>query len=99
MLMDTTEKLETQALEIVSSILKQRLHAKRVTAHQTVAYLSVMVDDNKHRPICRLYLKKPRKYIGTISSRKVETKNRIEKPADIWRFSKELIATIAGYGM
>ncbi len=88
---------EETAFEIVKSILAQKVEEQRICRSNAKTYLGIMLDNNSHRTICRLYLHNKKKYIGTLSERKVETRTQINDLADIAYFSSTLIDTLMKY--
>lgn len=90
----TAEQFE--AFHIVKGILCQKSKPERIVYHNTQAYLAVLLDGNNRRTICRIYLIK-RKFIGTISDKKVETKTEIDGIEDIYKFADVLLNTVKAY--
>lgn len=95
--MEPDEKTAVQILDSVREILSKKVKPERITLRETKRYLLVMLDENNCRPICRFYLDKQRKYMGTFNNYKVETKQRIEKISDISKYSNDLMTTVMGY--
>lgn len=92
----TTEEIE--AFFIVKSILRQFIESNRIVYRDTLSYFSVLLDDNKNRLICRLYLNSPKKkYIGVLDSSKKETKYEITSLDDIYNYSEQLKVTVDIY--
>jgi hypothetical protein len=79
--MDITE--EQEAFTLVQSILNQSICTTRISRSEARTYMAIIMDNNSHRTICRLYLGAKQKYIGTISERKVETRTQIHNIYDI----------------
>jgi predicted type IV restriction endonuclease len=94
--MKTAEE-EYEAFYLIKKIVGERISPERLTKSEAKTYLGVLLDNSSHKTICRLYLLGRRKYIGTISSRKVETKTQITSLSDITRFSKQLQDIISHY--
>jgi hypothetical protein len=92
----TTTEEELEAFLIVKTILRQKTKATRIVYRDAISYFAILLDDNNRKTICRLYLGK-NKYIGTMNDKKVETKNHIETIDDIFKFSAELLQTVADY--
>ena len=88
---------EAQAFDIVKEILKKKIMPERISKSEARTYLAIVLDNNPHRTICRLYLNGARKLIGTISDRKVETRTVLESIDDINKFSGDLLLTLKGY--
>ncbi len=94
---DTSKELsdeENQAFYIVRGILLENPKANlnniypRGTAQAT--YCAVLLDDNKYKWICRLYLKYATKYIETPQHKRLE----IESLADIYKYKNELAESL-----
>lgn len=85
---------ENQAFYIVRGILLENSGANlnnicpRGTAQ--AAYCAVLLDDNKYKWICRLYLKYATKYIETPQHKRLE----IESLADIYKYKNELAQSL-----
>lgn len=85
---------ENQAFYIVRGILLENPSANlnnicpRGTAQ--AAYCAVLLDDNKYKWICRLYLKYATKYIETPQHKRLE----IESLADIYKYKNELAQSL-----
>ena len=87
-----------EALTIVREILSFRLDPKKITCKHLKGYIAIMIEDDSYRTICRLYLNNQRrKYLGTISRKKVESRERIDHMTDIFKYSDDLLATILVY--
>lgn len=54
----TTEE-EMEGFYIVKSILREIIDPSRVSHRDTVSYFGILLDDNKNKPICRLYFNNP----------------------------------------
>ncbi|MBF0693651.1 MAG: hypothetical protein IR153_01170 [Flavobacterium sp.] len=93
----TTCPEEQLAFEIVKNILSQKVEENRISRSNAKTYLGVLLDNNSHRTICRLYLRNKKKYIGILSERKVETKEPIKCVEEIELFSKTLYKTLSKY--
>jgi len=77
---------ENEAFHLVLDLLGHNF-APRISRSDARTYLAIIMDNNAHRTICRLYLNSKNKYIGTISDRKVETRTPISGIHDIRSFS------------
>jgi len=88
-----------EAVTIVRKILSPTVAPHKITCKQMKGYLAILLDDDRYRTICRLYMNNQRrKYLGTISKHKVESRNRIESLSDIFKYSDDLEAAVAVYG-
>jgi hypothetical protein len=94
-IMNTTE--EQEVLTLVQSILDQNICTTRISRSEARTYMAIIMDNNSHRTICRLYLGARQKYIGTISERKVETRTQIKDICDIKAFSMQLNEAVRRY--
>lgn len=96
-LQDTSKELndeENQAFYIVRGILleNQKANLNNICPRGTekAAYCAVLLDDNKNKWICRLYLKYSNKYIETPNA----TKLPIKDLADIYKYKNELAESL-----
>lgn len=94
---DTSKELndeENQAFYIVRGILleNQRANLNNICPRGTekAAYCAVLLDDNKNKWICRLYLKYANKYIETPNAEKLPIKSL----ADIYKYKNELAESL-----
>jgi hypothetical protein len=93
----TTED-ELNGFYIVKSILRTKIPSTRLSFRDSVSYLSIILDDNNRKPLCRLWLNgQSKKYIGLFDKDKKETKNEIASLDDIYNYSSQLLATIDYY--
>lgn len=93
---ETTQE-EIEAFLIVKSILRQHVDLKRIAHRDAQSYFSVLLDDNRKKPICRLYFNTSNKYIGTFDAEKTEVKNPIQSLDDIYNLTEQLISTLKLY--
>jgi len=89
----TTEE-EIESFLIIKSIIRQNVNVERIFYRDTLNYMSILIDDNKLKLICRLYLNGSKKYISFMDESKKEIKNEILSLDDIYNFS-DLINKIA----
>ncbi len=94
--MEYTEE-EYVAFHIIKNIVGEKVNPGRLTRSEAKSYLAVLLDNSAHKTVCRVYLLGRKKYIGTISSRKVETKIEITSVSDIHRFSAQLRDIVSHY--
>ncbi len=85
-----------QALQIVRNILGKVLSPDRISAIPNKCYFPIVLDGRPHRTICRIY-RTPHLYLGTISSRKVETRVRIRDASEIGNYANELYEVVRKY--
>ncbi|HNW49427.1 MAG TPA: type I restriction enzyme HsdR N-terminal domain-containing protein, partial [Prolixibacteraceae bacterium] len=89
---------ELNGYYIVKSILRTKIEASRIFNRDSINYLSIILDDNNKKPICRLWLNsQKKKYLGTFDFEKKETKHEISSLDDIYNFSTELLAMVDFY--
>lgn len=86
-----------EAFTLVKNIIDPSVKPDRISLSEAKTYMAIIMDNNSHRTICRLYLNAKQKYIGTISDRKVETRTMIESIHDIKEFSTLLNETAKRY--
>lgn len=92
----TTEE-ELEGYYIIKTILREIIDAKRVTIRDTISYCGILLDDNARKPLARLYLNTPNKYIGLFDDQKQEEKIPIETIDDIYKYKNRLTATAQNY--
>jgi hypothetical protein len=92
-----TTQEEIESFMIIKSILRQRIAVSRLSFKDTQSYLSILVDDNNRKLICRLYLNSQKKYLAFIDSEKKESKHEISSLDDVYLFSERLIQTAELY--
>ena len=94
--MEYTEE-EYEAFHIIKNIVGEKVNPSRLTRSEAKSYLAVLLDNSTHKTVCRVYLLGRKKYLGTISNRKVETKIEIKCLSDIHRFSGQLREIVNHY--
>lgn len=92
-----TTQEEIESFMIIKSILRQKIAVNRISYKDTQSYLSILVDDNNRKLICRLYLNSQKKYLVFIDSEKKESKHEISSLDDIYLFSEQLNQTAELY--
>lgn len=92
-----TTQEEIESFMIIKSILRQKIAVNRISYKDTQSYLSILVDDNNRKLICRLYLNSQKKYLAFIDSEKKESKHEISSLDDIYLFSEQLNQTAELY--
>lgn len=94
----TTTEDELNGFYIVKSILRTKVQAGRITFKDSINYLSIILDDNSRKPLCRLWLNgQKRKYLGLFDKDKKETKYEITSVDDIYNYAHLLIQTADFY--
>lgn len=88
----TTTEEELNGFYIVKSILRTKIPSSRLSYRDSVSYLSIILDNNNRKPICRLWLNgQSKKYLGLFDKDKKETKNEISSLDDIFNFTTQLL--------
>ncbi|HEX8548859.1 MAG TPA: type I restriction endonuclease, partial [Cytophagaceae bacterium] len=67
----TTEE-ELTGFYTIKAILASKVSSKRIFFRDTQSYLSIILDDNNRKPICRLWLNGSKKYLGLLDDQKKE---------------------------
>lgn len=57
-------ELEREAFLIIKIILRPQIAMSRVTYRDTTSYLNILLDDNKNKTVCRLWLNGSKNYIS-----------------------------------
>ena len=92
----TTEE-EIEAYYIVKAICRQKVEAQRIVFRDAQSYFAIILDDNRLKTLCRVYLNASKKYIGIFDVNKKEVKYEITCVDDIFRFSELLFAVLKIY--
>ena len=93
---ETTEE-ELEGYYIVKSIVREVVAPDRIGHRDTINYMSVMLDGNSRRPICRFHLNGTRKYLGLFDDGKNHDRVEIESIDDIYEYAEQLKATAQRY--
>ncbi len=93
-----TTQEEIDAFLIVKAICCSVVDVSRIYHRDTRSNFCILLDDNRRKPICRLYFNaKSVKYIALIDENKKETKHEIKTLNDIYGFSEQIRATTQSY--
>ncbi|WP_372754336.1 type I restriction endonuclease [Labilibaculum sp.] len=92
----TTEE-ETEAFQIVRSIVRTKVDLSRVSARDTQSYFGILLDDNNRKPICRLHLNNCNKYLGVFNQDKKEEKILLNNIDEIFQYSDKILEAILIY--
>lgn len=92
----TTEE-EIEAFRIIQAIARKTVPLERVVYRDAKTYMSVILDDNNRKPICRLWFNSSKKYLGTFDYNKSETKNPIDSLSNIYDYSDQILSAIQTY--
>ncbi len=94
----TTED-EINGYYIVKSIIRAKINCSRVFYRDSINYMSIILDDNNKKPICRLWLNgTKKKFIGLLDHDKKETKYEITTLDDIYNYSAQLLEAAEFFG-
>jgi len=86
---NTTEE-ELEGFSIVKKIVGEIIDSERIFHRDTKSYMSVILDDNNRKPICRLWFNSSKKYIGIMGKNKKEKKELLYSLNDIYKFTDRL---------
>ena len=93
----TTEE-EIEGSQIVKSILREVVPAGRITFRDTQSYFGILLDDNNRKPLARLHFNFSKKYLELFHNGKDNGERKLlESLDDIYKYRKELLATIHNY--
>jgi predicted type IV restriction endonuclease len=92
----TTEE-ELEAYFIVKAICRQKVEANRIVFRDAQSYFGILLDNNRLKTICRVYLNSAKKQLGLFDANKNEVKFEIASVDDIFKFSEQLFATLQLY--
>lgn len=88
---------EMEAFYIVKAILSQKIAVSRIGHKDTKSYFGILLDGSSHKPICKLFLERKKKYIVTYGEDKKEEKYQLETLDDIYAHANELLEAVAFY--
>jgi hypothetical protein len=92
----TTEE-ELEGYRVVKAIVCRLVAPDRVTYRDQRTYMSVLLDDNNRKTICRLWFNAKRKYLGVLDAEKNETRAHVESASDIYQHADRLIEVVERY--
>jgi len=92
----TTEE-ELEAYFIVKAICRQKVEASRIVFRDGQTYFAIILDNNRLKTICRVYLNASQKYLGVFDVNKKEVKYEIKSVDDIFGYSEQLFAVLKLY--
>jgi len=92
-----TTDLEIDGYNIVRAILAEVVSLDRVFLRDTMSYCGVLLDDNNRKPICRMHFNGKKLAMSTFDKDKSETRQLIERTADIYKYAKELREVVKHY--
>lgn len=91
----TFTDIERDAFLIVKSILRQAVDVGRVGHRDTASYLNVLLDDNKNRIVCRLWLNGAKLFISFFDENKKDVKSELRNLDDIYSYAARLLQAVA----
>ena len=94
----TTED-ELQGYFVVKAIVSQDIAAARVAIRDTKSYCGVLLDDNRLKPICRLFFNSEQKYLGLVNEDRSIERMPIESVDGIYHHAERLRETVRRYEM
>lgn len=87
---------ELDGFAVVEDILREFVDVNKLDYRDSKTVFSINVDDNRNKPICKLYMNNPNKmYIGLIEDKVV--KYPISNVEDIRKYSQQLKDTLMKY--
>ena len=92
----TTEE-ELEGYFIVKSIVREVAHPDRILHRDTVDYMSVVLDNSRQKPICRLYFNRPVKYLSLPNEQRKYERVKLDHIDDIHNHAERLKATVLRY--
>ncbi|MCY3549953.1 MAG: type I restriction endonuclease [Candidatus Poribacteria bacterium] len=92
----TTEE-ELEGFYTVKSIIREVVAPDRIGHRDTMSYMSVLLDDNRRKPICRLHFNSTKKYLGLFDGGKNHERIEIGSIDDIYQYTEQLKATAQSY--
>jgi hypothetical protein len=96
-LIDTTDE-EREAFYIVKSVLRETVDPARIAMRDVQSYCGILLDDNNRKPIVRLYMDRAERQIGIFDSPdRTESKVKIERINDIYKFASRLVQAVGLY--
>lgn len=89
---------EMQGFYIVRAILASTVNVDRIVQRDTQSYFTILFDDNKRKPICKLHFNNTKKkFLELFDEEKKGTKYPVDKLEDIYSYSSQLIETVKRY--
>ena len=92
----TTEE-ELEGYFIVKSIVREVADPDRILHRDTVDYMSVVLDNSRQKPICRLYFNRPVKYLSLPNEQRKYERVKLDHIDDIHNHAERLKATVLRY--
>jgi predicted type IV restriction endonuclease len=92
----TTEE-EIEAYFIVKAICRQKVEAGRIVFRDAQSYFAILLDNNRLKTLCRVYLNTSKKFLGIFDANKVEVKYEIKSVDDIFNYAENIFAVLNIY--
>ena len=92
----TTEE-ELEGFYTVKSIVREVVAPERIFYRDTISYMSVIIDDNRLKPICRLHFNSTKKHLGLFNEERKHEAFEIGSIDDIYEYAEQLKATAQSY--
>lgn len=89
----TTEE-ELEAFFIVKAICRHKVASSRIAYRDAQTYFAILLDDNRLKTICRVYLNGGKKFLAVFDANRAETKIEIAGVDDIFDHADKLFATL-----
>ncbi len=99
---DDSSKIETTQVElevfyIIRAILRSTVQVNRIAYRDAQSYFAILLDDNRLKLICRLYLNGKKMQIGIFDETKKEIKTELSSIDDIYKYSDQLIKIVSDF--
>lgn len=88
---------EMEAFYIIKALLRPYVDIKRVYFRDTISYFNILLDDNKLKLICRLWLHKESKYFSYLDENRKEVKIKINNLDDIYQYADFIVKSLQLY--
>jgi hypothetical protein len=88
---------EKEGFIVVKAMLRQHIKPHRIAAIKERSCLTVLLDEDDRKPICRLYLQEDRWYIGIFDGEGHERKIEIESVDDLFQYEEVLEKRVEEY--
>jgi predicted type IV restriction endonuclease len=87
----TTEE-ELEAFFIVKAICRQKVEASRIVFRDAQTYFAILLDNNRLKTVCRLYLNSStKKYLALFDKDKNEVKHEIKSVDEIFKYAEKIV--------
>ena len=92
----TTEE-ELEGFFTVKSIVREVVAPDRIVYRDTVSYMTVVLDNNRRKQICRLYFNRSTKYLSLVDEEGQHERVEIGSIDDIYNYAEQLKVTAQRY--